>query len=253
MQKEVTFNKAMIYDDNCPLCSCYTRAFVKAGLLKKENRIAFRKIDTNALSIDWNRARHEIPLVDMETAEVVYGLDALIMVLQQRFTFIAPLLKIKPINWFFRKLYKLVSYNRRIIVASVDKKNCGFDCCPDFNYTYRLLLLLVLLTITNTFLFGFSAILHLPAKLCCSSLIAPLFFLIFYRKEASNLEISIHYGIIGVIATFLLFLTASIQSILLGWFPIILYIGIAIIIAIVFLQTSRRIHFVKHEHLNEMQ
>ena len=253
MKKESDFNKAMIYDDNCPLCRCYTNVFVKTGLLKKENRIAFSELDTTAVSIDWNRARHEIPLIDMDTSYVEYGIDALVTVLQQKFSLIRPIMKIKPINWFFRKLYKLVSYNRRIIVASVHKGNCGFDCRPDFNYNYRLLLLLLLLVITNIFLIAFTTIMHLPATLIYGSLIAPLLFILLHRKETSNLELSVHYGIIGVMASFLLFLTACIQNFLLGIFPIVLCVGSGIIITIVVQQMIRRIRFIKNDRINEMQ
>ena len=253
MKKESTFNKAMIYDDNCPLCRCYTNVFVKTGLLKKENRIAFSELDTAAVSIDWNRARHEIPLIDMDTSYVEYGIDALVTVLQQKFSLIKPIMKIKPIIWFFRKLYKLVSYNRRIIVASVYKGNCGFDCRPDFNYNYRLVLLMVLLVITNVFLFAFTTIIHLPVTLIYCSLIGPLLFLLFHKKETNKLELSVHYGIIWVIASFLLLLTASIQNFLLGTFPIVLCVGCGIIITIVAQQIIRRIHFIKNDRINEMQ
>jgi predicted DCC family thiol-disulfide oxidoreductase YuxK len=253
MKKKSAFNKAMIYDDNCPLCSCYTKAFVKTGLLKKENRIAFSELDSTSVSIDWNRARHEIPLVDMDTAEVVYGIDAMVAVLRQKFFFVEPLLQIKPVNWFFRKLYKLVSYNRRIIVASVHKGNCGFDCRPDFNFRYRLLLLMVLMVITNVFLLAFAALVHLPAAVFYCSLVAPLLFLVFHKKEANNLELSAHYAIIGVIASFLLFLTACIQNFFLGSFPVILCVGIGVISTIVVQQIIRRIHFIKHDQFNEMQ
>ena len=51
-----------------------------------------------------------------------------------------------------KKLYKLVSYNRKIIVA----RRCGkgsIDCSPDMNYRYRVLFLLISLVFNTLLLF----------------------------------------------------------------------------------------------------
>jgi len=49
-------NKALFYDDNCPLCKAYTAAFVKGGLLKAKNRIAFSHVNIQQFHLDWNKA-----------------------------------------------------------------------------------------------------------------------------------------------------------------------------------------------------
>jgi predicted DCC family thiol-disulfide oxidoreductase YuxK len=56
-------DKVIIYDNNCPMCSLYTKGFVEWGLLEKQNRISFTDLHTTTLSceLDLNRARHEIP------------------------------------------------------------------------------------------------------------------------------------------------------------------------------------------------
>lgn len=134
-----TSNKILLYDDHCPLCVWYTGLFVKYGLLKAENRIAFSGADASLLSlIDFETGRNEIPLIDPEKAEVVYGLDALLSILGQSFPLVRRITSIEPLYWFFKKLYKLVSYNRKVVVA----KKCGkgeIDCSPEFNIKYRLL------------------------------------------------------------------------------------------------------------------
>ena len=44
------------------------------------------------------------------------------------------------LNWFFHQLYKLISYNRKIIIAHGSENKIGFDCTPDYSYTWRWIL-----------------------------------------------------------------------------------------------------------------
>ncbi len=142
--------KTLIYDNECPLCVAYTGAFVKAGLLEKEGRKNFSEIDNNILcNVDTARMHNEIPLVETETGKVWYGIDALLEVLGAKLPFIKTIGKLKPVNWLLKKMYKLVSYNRKVIVAVPAK---GYDCSPDFNTRYRLLFLMIGL-VFNSLLF----------------------------------------------------------------------------------------------------
>lgn len=146
-------NKMIIYDDNCPLCSAYTNAFVKAGMINKDGRKDFSSIDKTLLEkIDAKRSVNEIPLIDTETKQVWYGIDALLEILQQKIPGIKTIGNIKPIKWFLQKLYKFISYNRRVIVAA-EKKKEGFDCSPDFNARYRFLFLAFFLLFNSVMLF----------------------------------------------------------------------------------------------------
>ena len=130
-------NKIIIYDDACPLCEWYTTAFIKYGLLDKDGRKPFSQIDQSIIAkIDLERACNEIPLVDMQTFEVLYGIDAMAEVLHNTFPFVKPIVKLSPVNWFLKKTYKLISYNRKGIVAKVPKVN-GFTCAPSYNYNYK--------------------------------------------------------------------------------------------------------------------
>ncbi|MEM9885829.1 MAG: DCC1-like thiol-disulfide oxidoreductase family protein [Bacteroidota bacterium] len=128
-------NKALIYDDNCPLCVWYTGLFVKSKLLEK--RIAFSEVKQEDLvRIDQIRSKHEIPLLDLKGGDTLYGLDSLVEVLQSKLPFLKTLMRIPFVHAFFYWLYQLISYNRRLIVG---KKGCnnGFDCTPDFNLKFR--------------------------------------------------------------------------------------------------------------------
>ncbi|MEM9023244.1 MAG: DCC1-like thiol-disulfide oxidoreductase family protein, partial [Bacteroidota bacterium] len=130
--------KAMIYDDQCPVCAWYTKTFVRVGLLQPENRVAFGELDTRypEVDLDRDRARHEIPLVDLAGGPTLYGLDSLVFILGQRAPWIPLLLKFPPLYAFFKALYSLVSYNRRVITGKT--AICSTDTCqPDFHAFYR--------------------------------------------------------------------------------------------------------------------
>lgn len=132
-------NQTIIYDDTCPMCTWYTGQFEKAGVL--ENRLPFSQLNNKLKSqLDLNRARHEIPLIDIQTGKVHYGLDALTILLSRLFPWAKNLLN----NTFFKRLlsplYQFISYNRRIIVPSVAPKHC-FDAAPDFHAGWRIALI----------------------------------------------------------------------------------------------------------------
>ena len=146
-------NKILIYDDNCPLCTWYSGLFVKLGFLHEEGRKAFSTLDPSLLQkINFDRGKNEIPLLDLKTSKVQYGIDALLEILDQKIPYIKAIGNFKPIKWFLIKLYKLISFNRKVIVA----KKCGvgnIDCAPDINYRYRFLFLAVSLLFNTIMLF----------------------------------------------------------------------------------------------------
>lgn len=130
-------NKILIFDDNCPLCSWYSNEFVRFGFIHENGRTVFSKLNPGLFAkIDFEKSRNEIPLLDTVTGQVLYGIDALLEILDSKIPFIKKAGNIKPVKWFLQKLYKLISYNRKVIVA----KKCGpgsIDCTPDMNYFYR--------------------------------------------------------------------------------------------------------------------
>lgn len=145
-------NKVMVYDDNCPLCKAYTTAFVKIGLLEANGRQPFSEATTNIMCrLDIHKSRNEIPLLDTVTNQTWYGLDAMLEVINIKYPLVKKLANITPVKWFLLRLYKLISYNRKVIVA-VPKTNSTYDCTPDFNLKYRLSFLLLITCICATFI-----------------------------------------------------------------------------------------------------
>ena len=142
--------KTLIYDNECPLCVAYTGAFVKTGLLQKEGRQHFNEVSPHIFRfINKEKANDEIPLVDSTSGQVWYGVDALLELLGQKFPFIKTIGKTRPVHWLLQKMYKLISYNRKVIVAV---KPGAYDCSPAFNIRYRILFLLTGL-VFNSLLF----------------------------------------------------------------------------------------------------
>jgi predicted DCC family thiol-disulfide oxidoreductase YuxK len=148
-------NKILVYDDNCPLCTWYSGLFVKYGFLNAEGRKPFSTLDVNLLSkIDFDKSRNEIPLLDTSTNKVVYGIDALLEILDQKIPFIKVTGNFAPLKWVLKRIYKLVSFNRKVIVA----KKCGpgnIDCSPDNNYLYRFIFMAVCLAFNTVMLYPF--------------------------------------------------------------------------------------------------
>lgn len=145
-------SKIIIYDDNCPLCAAYTNGFVKAGFINAEGRKDFSTISPElAAKIDLQKSVNEIPLIDTYSNKVWYGIDALLEIAGQKIPVIKTIGNIQPVKWLLQKLYKFISYNRRVIVAASKKK--GFDCTPDFNVKYRFIFLFVFLLFNTWMLF----------------------------------------------------------------------------------------------------
>jgi predicted DCC family thiol-disulfide oxidoreductase YuxK len=146
-------NHVLVYDDTCPMCALYSGAFVKTGLLCAEGRQAFSNADTKVLAaIDLQRGKNEIPLLDKATQQVYYGIDALLEILGQKLPWVKTVGNWRPVKWFLYRLYRLITYNRRVIVAPAARPGT-FDCTPDFNTRYRIYFL-VLCLLLNTLLIG---------------------------------------------------------------------------------------------------
>lgn len=90
--------------------------------------------------MDINRARHEIPFVNSQTGDSLYGIDALLIILEKKIPGLVACCRNKYIYNGLQHFYHLISYNRRVITATKLPEG-GFDCAPDFNHFYRILFL----------------------------------------------------------------------------------------------------------------
>ncbi|KMQ64556.1 hypothetical protein ACM46_09855 [Chryseobacterium angstadtii] len=184
-------NHTLIYDNECPMCTIYSKGFTKCGMLDENGREAFTEISPDHKSIiDFNRAKNEIALIDHNKNKVVYGLDSLLLVIGNSFPLLEKTARIKPLYWFFKKLYSLVSYNRKQIIPS-GKDHDEQACIPDFNLKYRMAYLIFGAVFSAYILSLFSGKLglnlsdHFPRELslCAAQILWQTLFLRRYLKE----------------------------------------------------------------------
>lgn len=150
-------NQSLLYDEDCPMCNLYTDAFIKTRMLDANGRKPFVSItDAEANYIDMDRAKNEIALVDTENKTVSYGIDGLLKVLGFSFPIIKKFGNWKPINYLLKKLYKFISYNRRVIIPSKENTYTKTQCIPDFNHFYRILHIIFVTIFTAIVLFYYS-------------------------------------------------------------------------------------------------
>lgn len=121
------------YDAECPMCAWYSGAFVEAGLLEEDNRVEMSSTTLKYPGIDSIKARHEIPLVDEQTGEVHYGIDALCTLLENYHPYLRVIIRALKLRTVFKPLYHFISFNRRILSGSA----VDAGMAPDFHAGYR--------------------------------------------------------------------------------------------------------------------
>ncbi|MCE3076261.1 DCC1-like thiol-disulfide oxidoreductase family protein [Chryseobacterium gwangjuense] len=235
-------NHTLIYDNECPMCNIYSKGFIKVGMLDESGREAFTELSVkNKNLIDFNRAKNEIALVDHEKNKVIYGLDSLLLIIGNSFPALEKIARIKPLYWFFKKLYSFVSYNRKQIIPSM-KSQTEEACVPDFNLKYRLAYIAFVVIFSGYILSLFSAKLGLGLTqnfwrefiICVGQIVWQTIFLKNYLKD----KIWDYLGnmmTVSLIGTLLL-----IPALFLNLSPVFSIIYFGIVVFIMFLEHLRR-------------
>jgi len=170
---ETLKTKALIYDANCPLCSWYTAKMVSSGIITESNRMAFEQAGADIqCRLDMNRARHEIPMIDELTGEVIYGLDGLTLIAGNTYPFLKPLVTSTWFKAMLKPLYHFISYNRRIIAGGAPENAGAFSFAPDFNLGWRLALISTGFGYTAfcIYVFALLMVINPPMLLACVTL-----------------------------------------------------------------------------------
>lgn len=155
-------NQTLLYDQDCPMCNLYTSGFIKAKMLDSNGRKSFTKLSLEEQNcIDFDRAKNEIALVDRINKTTLYGIDSLLKITGYSFPWMEKVGNLKPINYLLKKLYKFISYNRKVIAPSKITNENNFQCIPHFNLKYRVLYILFATLITSVVLFHYSKIIVL--------------------------------------------------------------------------------------------
>lgn len=152
----ILVNYKLIIDRDCPMCQLYGSAFEKTGMLEQGSCSPYQTVDSSISNqIDMAKACNEIAFYNTQTQEVFYGLDSLVHIITHHFSFLKPVLKNIPVDFFLRKLYKFISFNRKVIAPSFQKPSERV-CTPDLNLKYRLLYLFFVVLLSSTVLFHFT-------------------------------------------------------------------------------------------------
>lgn len=127
-------------------------------MLDSNGRLAYTSCDFERTSIDKDRARNEIALVDLKSGHVTYGIDSLFAVLQHRFPVLKHLFKSGSFRWLANTFYKFISFNRKVIMPArpvPDQQTCE----PSFNVAYRVSYILICCLITSVVIGKYSIML----------------------------------------------------------------------------------------------
>ncbi|AKD56808.1 thiol-disulfide oxidoreductase DCC family protein [Spirosoma radiotolerans] len=151
--------KLIIYDESCPMCKLYTKGMVAADTSGCLTRLSSSQLTPETINrIDRQRARHEIPLVDLDGGETLYGVDTWIYAFGKQNKQLKKLLSLNWIKSSLKTLYAFISYNRRIIITSAPGRWNLLDLQPDFRLGYRLAFILTVFGLVG----GLATIVHFP-------------------------------------------------------------------------------------------
>ena len=149
----------LIYDEECPMCSMYSAALVKSGMMDFKGNQGYNKVVRQGLpNVDWRRARNEIALINHKDNTVTYGAKSIVAILGNNSPAIRWLFRIPLVQHLAEKLYFVLSYNRKVILPG--KKSVSPDLCiPELNYPYRLAYIIATWLFTSVVLVFYSALL----------------------------------------------------------------------------------------------
>jgi len=133
----------LFYDENCPMCQWYSQKLVDVGMLEAEGRCSFSEVEKHMTSgeVDQRMARNQIPLIIASKNTTVYGVDALLYLIGKRFGVIERIGRLWPVYQLLLRLYKLISYNRRVVIPNYKDSKHDIST-PTFNVKYRYLFLI---------------------------------------------------------------------------------------------------------------
>ncbi len=133
------------------MCRLYTKGMVVADNSGTLTRVSSEDITPDELlnRVDKQRARHEIPMVDLDGGETLYGVDTWTYAFGQPNHRIEKLLSVEWFRAILEKLYAFISYNRRIIITSAPGRWQLLDLQPEFRLSYRLAFVLVVFSLVG--------------------------------------------------------------------------------------------------------
>lgn len=143
-------NHKLLIDKHCPMCVGYSKVFTSLHMLERDGIAPYQNIeDEHTQHIDMHRAQNEIALYNTATKETTYGLDAMIHIVTQGNRFFKAIFQAPLIYWPLKMLYKLITYNRKVIVGGVSYHSGERSCNPDHNSFFRSLFIVLTALVTG--------------------------------------------------------------------------------------------------------
>lgn len=183
-------NHVILFDEECPMCHLYTKAFIKTGMLPASGREAYQNMpDQICTLVDKQRAANEIALVNTETGEVQYGIHSLFKVIGNSAPIFKPLFKFGPFIWLMTKFYAFISYNRKVIIPAEVKAH---QIQPTFKLKYRIAYLLFTWLVTAYILTNYAHLLidfvpigdqYREYLICGGQILFQGIIILFYQKD----------------------------------------------------------------------
>ncbi len=142
-------NNKLLIDQDCPMCAAYGAGFTKFGMIDAQTVRPYQLTEEAlACQVDMERARSEIALFNQDTAQTVYGIDAMIAIVADGHPWLKKLLHWPWIYNPLRVLYHFISYNRKVIYPAAPRSGLR-DCTPPLDRTYRWLYILLVALFTG--------------------------------------------------------------------------------------------------------
>lgn len=136
-------NHKLIIDESCPMCKLYGKCFVNTKLIDQETIHYYQTVNSSIFDqIDQERAKSEVAFVDTKSGKVIYGAAAFLTILSHKSPVLKWLFKQRLVYYFIVHLYRLISFNRHLIV-STQRGIVGRDCTPQHNLLYRWIYLIL--------------------------------------------------------------------------------------------------------------
>lgn len=131
-------NYKLLIDADCPVCSLIGSEFERNGVVEKNTCMPYQEIDISLKNyVDSWRSKNEVALINLNTYEVFYGIDAFKTIVLYHFPFFRPIFEFKPFLWLFNQIYLLIAFNRRVIFFS-NTKPIDEKYKPSLNLKYRI-------------------------------------------------------------------------------------------------------------------
>lgn len=113
----------ILYDAFCPMCQLYTKGFIQTGMLDKNTRLPYQQMPDNlSCRLDAGRFANEIALINTGSGAVYYGVESLFRIIGYSLPFLQPVLQSSIFVKISDRLYKFISFNRRVIIPAKKTK-----------------------------------------------------------------------------------------------------------------------------------